>query len=181
LEGEIKYHPRQCHLCKYNGVNALLSERGLPICEEAKRACETCQYSGESNDGVSWVHIDAADNPATVYNNRTAPLYQIGGKRDFDAVKSPCNPEERERYLRILQMISEISWDDAGLLSCLLRGMRIKDIAIMRGCSYESIYYRWERMKKRNPAFLALINGMMGSGCGRKPTKSIQCDLFEDK
>jgi len=151
--------------------------------QRLQRICLNCCINGKScglsNGGVSWVHMDAAANPATVYANRTAPLYQPGGKRDMDAVQSPCNPDERERYLRILQMFAELSWDDAGLVACMMRGMEIDAIAKMRKVKYETIFLRWQKIKKANPAFGALANGLMGCGRGRKPKKELQGDLFK--
>lgn len=148
-----------------------------------QRICHGCVIGGEScglsNGGVSWVHMDAAANPATVYAKRLAPLYRPGGARDMEAVKSPCNPDERDRYLRILQMFAELSWDDAGLVACMLRGMEIGEIAKTRKVKYETIFLRWQKIKKANPAFGALANGLMGCGRGRKPKKETQGDLFK--
>lgn len=146
-----------------------------------QRICQKCVIGGKScglsNGGVSWVHMDAAANPSTVYASRIAPDYVRGGKADMDAVKSPCNPDERDRYLRLLQMFAELSWDDAGLVACMMRGMEIDAIAKLRKVKYETIFLRWQKIKRVNPAFGALANGLMGCGRGRKK-KIIQEDLF---
>lgn len=146
-----------------------------------QRICKDCVIGGKScglsNGGVCWVHTDAAKNPATVYKNRMAPLYRPGGKADMDAVKSPCNPDERDRYLRLLQIFAELSWDDAGLVCAMLRGMEIDEIAKMRHVKYETIFLRWQKIKKANPAFGALANGLMGCGRGRKPKARDQMEM----
>lgn len=70
---KVKPHPRQCHLCRYNGVNA----PGKPFDAEAANACLSCRAVDMKNvhDGVSWVSLDAAAQSSSVYVGRTAPDY----------------------------------------------------------------------------------------------------------
>lgn len=70
---KVKPHPRQCHLCQYDGVNAA----GKPFNAEAAAACLSCKGVDMKNvhDGYSWVSMDASASPDLVYCQRVALDY----------------------------------------------------------------------------------------------------------
>lgn len=152
--------------------------------DRIRSVCLACSIGGEacgvSHAGRSFVSLDAAGDPAKVYVSRAAPLSRAGGRADAPALDTPCSPEERERHLRLLRMFAALSWDDAGLVCALLRGETVGAIARARGVAYETVFLRWQKVKRANPAFAALANGFMGSGRGRKPKRrrEVQGDLF---
>lgn len=159
------YHPRQCHLCKYDGVNALLRKRGLPICKEAERACLRCKDPGLPNDGVSWVHMDAAANPSTVYDKRTAPDYLPNAP---DEHKCVVEGPAREGILDLLRRFGGIPFDSAGVVCGMLAGKTLVEMAAEQKMSVQVLHAKWKRACAADPIWKAIENGMMGKGVGRK-------------
>lgn len=167
-KGDMPYHPRQCHLCRYNGVNALLAERGLPLCPEAERACLSCRDPGLPNDGVSWVHLDAAASPDSVCAGRIAPeCVQCGGEDAPECV--PCGGEAREMALDLLRRFGALPYDSAGVVCGMLAGKTLTQIASETRQSVQSLHAKWKRACAADPTWRAIENGMMGKGLGRKP------------
>lgn len=163
----VPYHPRQCHLCKYNGVNERLKNQGLPLDEEAERACLSCQGVDmkDIHDGQSWVSIDAAENPATVYSGRVAPDYAPG-----ERVKHPeiVSGKAREGLLDILRMFADIPFGSADVVCGMLAGKTLAELSQESKKTIQALHAAWKRACEVNPKWKAIENGMMGKGVGRK-------------
>lgn len=176
MSERVPYHPRQCHLCRYSGVNALLSERGLPLCEEAERACLACRDPGLPNDGVSWVHMDAAANPATVYAHRAAPDYAPNGR---SRPREISGERAREGVLDLLRRFGEIPYGSADVVCGMLRGKTLAELSAETRQSIQSLHARWRRACEADPVWRAIENGMMGKGVGRKRGSGTKARTFD--
>ena len=120
---------------------------------------------GLSNAGHSFVSLDAARDA-----NCRDRIARHGVQRDIPAViESPLNPDEREHLLRVIYMFSSLSYDEAGMVCRMMGGATIDDVAKEAGELPQTVHSRWQSLCKREPAFLSLANGMIGSGRGRKP------------
>ena len=144
------------------------------ICLECPIGKDEC---GLSNAGRSFVSLDAARD-----ENCRDRMALKGLKREApQVVESPLNPSERENLLRVLCMFSSLSYDEAGMVCQMMQGRSLQQIANERGQSLQTVHARWKLLTKRNPAWLSLANGMIGSGRGRKPEASaeVQMDFFD--
>ena len=128
-----------------------------------------CSIGGEgcglSRKGVSFVSLDAAEDD----HNRDAILARRVERHRPEIVKTPLGPEERERYIRLLNMFAQLTYDEAGMVCRMMGGATIDDVAKEAGELPQTVHSRWQSLCKREPAFLSLANGMIGSGRGRKP------------
>ena len=85
-------------------------------------------------------------------------------------VKIEIPPVEVCRLLpKVIEPFAVIGEFDAVLVASMMRGEMIGTIAKTRKVKYETIFLRWQKVKRNNPAFGALANGLMGCGRGRKP------------
>lgn len=85
-------------------------------------------------------------------------------------VKIETPPVEVCRLLpKVIKPFAVIGEQDAMLVASMMRGEMIGTIAKRHGLNYESVFLRWQKVKRHNPAFGALANGLMGCGRGRKP------------
>ena len=85
-------------------------------------------------------------------------------------VKIEIPPVEVCRLLpKVIEPFAVIGEQDAMLVASMMRGEMIGTIAKRHGLNYESVFLRWQKVKRHNPAFGALANGLMGCGRGRKP------------
>ena len=137
--------------------------------ERLRRICLGCAIGkdgcGLSNAGRCVVSLDAARD-----ENCRDRIMQRGTKRDAPALlSSPLNPAERENLLRVIYMFSSLSYDEAGMVCRMMQGCSLQTIAGECGQSLQTVHARWKSLTKRNPAWLSLANGMIGSGRGRKP------------
>lgn len=166
-KGTAPYHPRQCHLCKYNGVNVRLKAEGKPLDEQAARACLSCQAvkMEQVHDGLSWVSLDAAENPATVYMGRLAPDYAPNAKvRHAESVTG----DRRDGLLDIIRRFGGIPFGCADVVCGMLAGKTLADMAKESGKSIQVLHGAWKRACAKDPIWRAIENGMMGKGVGRK-------------
>lgn len=148
--------------------------------DRLRRICLGCSIGkagcGLSKAGRSFVSLDAARDA-----NCRDRITKRGVKRDAPAViESPLNPNERENLLRVIYMFASLSYDEAGMVCQMMQGRTIQQIANERGLDIQVVHARWKSITKRNPAWLSLANGMIGSGRGRKPQKQFeQPSLFD--
>lgn len=128
-----------------------------------------CSIGGEgcglSRKGVSFVSLDAAEDD----HNRDAILARRVERHRPEIVQTPLGPEERERYLELLNKFAQLTYDEAGMVCRMMGGATIDDVAKEAGELPQTVHSRWQSLCKREPAFLSLANGMIGSGRGRKP------------
>lgn len=142
-----------CHSCPHN--------REI---ERLRKICGACLGSSDNFGGD--VHIDAAENPATVmkrvdpiYTNRERTATQIDGMK----------PETAELLKRIVAEFAQLSDTEAPVVARKLRGQENWQIAHEMGLSKQVVWQRWNGLKKKNPIWAALDNGLIGKrGGGRK-------------
>ena len=137
--------------------------------ERLREICLGCAIGkdgcGLSKAGHSVISLDAARDA-----NCRDRIARHGVQRDVPAVvESPLNPAERENLLRVIYMFSSLSYDEAGMVCRMMGGATIDDVAKEAGELPQTVHSRWQSLCKREPAFLSLANGMIGSGRGRKP------------
>lgn len=149
-----------------------------------RKVCLECNIGqpgcGLSNGGVSHVSLDAAENPETVLTNgKVHPDWRAPGKREPQTVNTELGAEERANLYRLLVKFAELgrNWDDAGLVCGMLAGKTLDQMARERGLSPQTVNSRWKRIIKAEPVFLALKNGMIGKGRGRKPKRKRETQM----
>jgi len=149
--------------------------------ERLRKICLGCAIGkdgcGLSNAGRSFVSFDAARDE----NCRNSMAMRALARESPDVVSSPLKPDERENLLRVIYMFSSLTYDEAGMVCRMMQGASLQAIARKSGQSLQTVHARWKSLVKRNPAWLALANGMIGSGRGRKPKleETSQMDFFD--
>ena len=81
----------------------------------------------------------------------------------------PPSREVCRLLTKALEPFAAIGEKDAVVLASMMRVELIGTIAKRQGVNYESVFLRWQKLNRINPAFGALANGVMGKGRGRKP------------
>lgn len=159
-----------CVKCQYAGEIDRLRQICLR-CTIGKASC------GLSNGGVSFVSMDAARDG----NCRDRLAWRGLVRESAEIIQTPLDGEERERLLRVIYMFSSLSYDEAGMVALMMQGRSLQQIADERGQSIQAVHARWKSILKRNPAWRAVANGKINSGCGRKPSPKPmqQLDFFE--
>ena len=155
--------------------------------ERLRKICLGCSIGkvnkdGSSNCGLSKAGHSVISLDAAKDENCRDRIARHGVQRDVPAVvESPLNPAEREHLLRVIYMFSSLSYDEAGMVCRMMQGCSLQQIADERGQSLQTVHARWKSLTKRNPAWLSLANGMIGSGRGRKPDvrETSQMDFFD--
>jgi len=137
--------------------------------DRLRKICLGCAIGkdscGLSNGGVSFVSFDAARD-----ENCKQRIARRGVVReDVQIVETPLGGKERENLLRVIYMFSSLSYDEAGMVCRMMQGRTIQQIADERSQSIQTVHARWKSIVKRDPAWQAIMNGMIGSGRGRKP------------
>jgi len=120
------------------------------------------------------VSLDAAENPATVLRKgKVDSRWTPPGPREPQKIETPLAGEERNNLLKVLTKFAELgsNRDDAGLVCGLLSGKTLDQLAREWGVSPQTVHSRWKKLIKADPAWLALKNGMIGKGRGRKPAR----------
>jgi len=152
---KIEDHPHTCTRCPFNGRNA----NGKPYDHEAAAACLSCKVDrkscGLSNHGVSWVHMDAAGNPATVYAGRIAPDY---APRDPSAFALSGVSHGSADWLK-MTMCEFSALDDFAvrLIVKLWHGMTIRDAARALHVTPRTVRERLRRILSASPRMRAAI------------------------
>lgn len=161
------YHPRQCHLCKYNGVNVRRVADGMPLDEEAAAACRSCKAVDmkDVHDGVSWVSLDAAACADTVTHTRIAPDYQPN--RPMPHVEK-ISGAAREGVLDLIRRFSEIPYGSADVICGMLAGKTLADMVKEQKKPMQNLHAAWKRAIAKDPIWKTLENGMIGKGVGHK-------------
>lgn len=137
--------------------------------ERLRKACLACSIGGEgcglSRKGVSFVSLDAAKDG----HNRDAILARRVGRYRPEIVQTPLGADERERHARLLNLFAQLTYDEAGMVCRMMGGATLDEVAKEAGELPQTVHSRWQSLCRREPAFLSLANGMIGSGRGRKP------------
>ena len=153
-----------CHNCPHDAEIARLRETCL--------ACKRCNGDKVKIGGWTHVSLDAARDESCRARilAETPPDY------------APRAPSPRSRVdvpdfvlpylLRIMEPFARLRDEDSLLVVAMMRGERLIDIVHRTGLSMQAVHARWKSLTKRNPAWLSLANGMIGSGRGRKPGKA---------
>lgn len=136
--------------------------------DRLRKVCLECSIGGEgcglSHKGRSHISLDAAASE----HNRDEILSRAEVRVSPKVTETPLSADERSRYLTILNMFSALSYDEAGLVCSMLGGKTIAEIASERKEAIQTVHARWKSLTRRQPAFVALANGLIGSGCGRR-------------
>lgn len=153
-----------CHNCPHDAEIARLRKTCL--------ACRRC--NGDRVKIGEWTHVslDAAGDEACAE--------KILAYVPPDYV--PREPSPRSRVdvpdyvlpylLRIMELFVRLRDKELLLLAAMMRGERLIDIVHRTGLSMQAVHARWKALVERNPVWLSLANGMIGSGRGRKPGKA---------
>ena len=167
MNGSETYHPRQCHLCQHNGVNVRRRAEGLPLSQEAVAACLSCKAvkMEHIHDGVTWVSMNAANNPDAVLRRRCAPDYAPNAKlRHREAVSG----ELRDDILDVIRRFGDIPFGCADIVSGMLAGKTLADMSKESGRSIQALHAAWKRVCAKDPIWRSIENGLIGKGVGRK-------------
>ena len=153
-----------CHNCPHDAEIARLREVCL--------ACKRCSGDKVTLNGWTHVSLDAARNAACM-----AKMLSMTSADYMPRSPSPRSrvnvPDDVLPYLvAVIEPVTRLKDEHLLLLAAMLSGERLADIARRTGCRLQTVHARWKSLTKRNPAWLSLANGMIGSGRGRKPGKA---------
>lgn len=148
----------------------------MPICTKCKHAreierlrkvCAACP--GASSNFGKLVHIDAAPSPHLVM--RRVDAERLAASRSSVASRvSVADGETAELLLRVVAEFAALSDAEAPLVARRLRGQTNFQIAHEMRVSKAVVWARWNKLKKRNPLWAAIDNGLIGKRKGgRKP------------
>lgn len=149
----------------------------MPICTKCKHAreierlrkvCAACP--GASSNFGKLVHIDAAPSPHLVL--RHVDGERLAASRAVTASRvSVADGETAELLLRVVAEFASLTDAEAPLVARRLRGQTNFQIAHEMRVSKAVVWGRWDKLKKRNPLWAAIDNGLIGKRKGgRKPS-----------
>ena len=156
----------------YRCAHAKEIERLQKICLECSIGKEDC---GLSHGGKSWVSMDATEKADLVLDGRTAPEYSvpeysplagIGGEDEEE--EEPTQDEIDERLLSVVRLFADIPVGCADIVSGMLRGETLAEMAKASKSSIQALHQRWKRVCAANPVWHSIETGMIGRGIGRK-------------
>ena len=148
----------------------------MPVChscprqreiERLRRICGAC--SGASDNFGKNVHIDAAERPETVL--RRVDERRLAESRASVASRiDVADARTAELLRRVVAEFATLTDEEAPVVCRRLRGQESYVIAHEMGLSQQVVWRRWNRLKKKNPIWAAIDNGMIGMhGGGRRP------------
>lgn len=144
----------------------------MPVCTRCKHAreierlrkiCAACP--GASSNFGGQVHFDAAPHPSLVM--RRADSEMIAVMRENTASRVALADEATlGLLLRVVAEFAALSDVEAPLVSRRLRGQTNFQIAHDMRLSKMAVWRRWNALKKRNPLWAAIDNGLIGKRAG---------------
>lgn len=149
----------------------------MPICTRCKHARELARLAkvcascpGGSSHYGKYVHLDAADDPALIM--RHADKARIADERKSTASRVAVADEETADLLkRVVAEFATLTDFEAPLVVRRLRGQTNVEIAEGMNLSQAVVWDRWNGLKKRNPLWGAIDNGLIGRRGGRNAEK----------
>ena len=150
----------------------------MPVCtkckhareiERLRRMCAACPGASANFGGL--VHIDAAPSPSLVM--RRVDAERLAASRSHVASRvAVADGETADLLLRVVAEFATLSDTEAPLVARRLRGQANWQIAHEMRLSKVVVYQRWTKLKRRNPLWAAIDNGLIGKrGGGRKRAK----------
>ena len=161
----------------------------MPVCtscrhnreiERLRRICAACK--GPSSNFGKNVHIDSFADGDIVLKH--ADQLRLAQSRAATSAKiAGVDDKTAELLMRVVQEFSTLSDTEAPIVARRLRGQENWQIAHEMRLSKFVVYERWKKLKKRNPIWAAIDNGLIGKRRGgRKARESlreyVQPDLF---
>ena len=150
----------------------------MPVCHKCprqreidrlRRICGAC--AGASAHFGGDVHIDAAENPQTVLVRTDAEML-LASRTSAASRIDVADQATAELLKRVVAEFATLTDYEAPLVCRRLRGQENYVIAHEMGISPQVVWRRWTRLKKKNPIWAAIDNGMIGlRQGGRKPEK----------
>lgn len=161
----------------------------MPVCtnckhnreiERLRNICAAC--SGPSSDFGRNAHIGANKPPDAIM--RHADMDKIAQSRANTATRiNVADETTAELLMRVVQEFATLSDAEAPIVARRLRGQENWQIAHEMRLSKAVVWERWDGLKKRNPIWGALDNGLIGKRKGgrkpeARPDNLVQDDLF---
>lgn len=162
----------------YRCAHAKEIERLRKICLECSIGRDEC---GLSHGGNSFVSVDATENADLVLDGRTAPDFNVPEYSPLDGIdgkdeEEPAQDAMDEKLLQLIRMFADIPSGCADLVSGMLRGETLAEMAKETKTSIQALHQRWKRVCAANPAWRSIETGMIGKGLGRKKrTFDVEC------
>ncbi len=147
-----------CHKCKYAADIARLRQ----ICCKCQGACE--------NFGRD-VHIDAAPDPNLVLAHADKDRIRVNREATVTRVQG-VDDDTAELLARVIAEFSALSDLEAPIVARRLRGQENWQIAAEMKINKATVWVRWENLKKKNPIWAALDNGLIGKRAGGRPKRT---------
>lgn len=162
----------------------------MPVCtsckhnreiERLRNICAAC--AGPSSDFGRNAHIGANTTPEAIM--RHADMDKIAQSRANTATRiNVADETTAELLMRVVQEFATLSDAEAPIVAHRLRGQENWQIAHEMRLSKAVVWERWDGLKKRNPIWGALDNGLIGKRKGgrkpeARPTNLVQDDLFD--
>ena len=159
-----------CTSCKHNRE----IERLRSICAACKGPSDN--FGGEAHIGAHapgetiWRHVDQE----RLYTMRANTSSRIAG----------ADERTVELLMKVIAEFSQLTDQEAPVVARRLRGQENWKIAHEMRLSKAVIWKRWEDLKKKNPIWAAIDNGLIGKRNGGakkrepRPCEMVQQDLF---
>lgn len=155
----------ECHKRETERIGEALKQLE-PERDALSAICTKCK--GASDNFGGQVHIDAAADPSLVL--READIDILRAMRSPTQSIVNLDDDTIEAILRILAEFSMVSDKEAPLIVRKLRGETNQQIADGMGWSQQLVWKHWNTLKRKNPLWGALDNGLIGKRYGgRKP------------
>ena len=127
--------------------------------DRLRRICGDCP--GSSCDFGHTVHIDAAENPQTVLRRTDSVMVAAARERTASRVNL-ADPRTVELLKLVVAEFANLTDCEAPVVCRRLRGQENWQIAHEMGVSPQVVWNRWAGLKRRNPIWAALDNGLIG-------------------
>lgn len=152
-------HSPYCHKCPHNG--------------QADEACLSCKGFSDApnNHGQTFVSLDSHDDAVNILTEAECTgIENIDSRQPWqyeDPAQRPLadiglSDEAREPMTHWLARFSQLSYEDAGMVCALLRGVTFAEMAKKRGENRQAVQNRWKALEERHPDFAATITGQIG-------------------
>lgn len=140
--------------------------------ERLRKICLECPIGGEgcglSHGGSSHVSFDAAKNADLVLDGRVAPEYEVPEYSPIAEKPPDPAPDMDDRMLELVRVFADIPVGCADVVSGMLRGETLAEMAKETKTSIQSLHQKWQRVCAKNPVWRSIETGMIGKGLGRK-------------
>ena len=160
-----------CHNCPKNR-EIQKCFRDLKRLRKLCGACKSLDPKKRKNDGIQGgnVHLDAFEDEQLAEKKLKADSIALFNSRQSFASRIAVKDEETADLLkRVVAEFSSLTDEEAPVVVRKLRGETNMEISERMGLSRQTVWRRWNMLKRKNPLWNAIKNGNEDArGGGRK-------------